>query len=185
MQRRHFVAAVAVAMLAGLGRVSAQDTRFGLTAADWQFARRWLETNCLAPSAQPFLAELRSRSAVMQRAFIGALDEGPLPDEIAGVREGARARYRQGRQLLERGELADALPPERLAAVRSVTEDGFIAAEVDSFVNGYRSNAMAGLAVVGDDVAVARLKQMAADRSPALASAARAALAYRQPARQP
>lgn len=182
MQYRHVVVAVAVAMVAGLGIVSAQGTRFGLTPADWQFAQRWLETNCLAPSAQPFLGELRSRRVAMQRAFIGALDEGPLPDEITRVREAARGRYRQGRQLLERGELAEALPQDRLAALRELTEDRFVSGEVDSFVTGYRSNAMAGLAVVGDDAAMARLKQLTADRSPALATAARAALQYRQSA---
>ena len=184
MRRMRITVGLLMVLAVACGSASAQ-TRFGLERADWQFALRWLETNCLAPSAQPFLAELRARRVVMQRAFLAALDEGPTSDEVARVREGATARYRQGREMLQREDLRNALPPERLTALREMTEDRFVSNEVDSFVNGWRSNAMAGLAVVGDDVAVARLRAYAGGQSEVLAAAARAALAYRQATPQP
>jgi hypothetical protein len=173
------ISVLTISMTVVWSPASAQ-TRFGLAAGDWQVAHRWLQTNCLAPSAQPFLDDLRRRRAALQPAFLRAIDEGPTADEIAAVRTAAAARYRERRQSLQRPEIREALPPERLAALQQTSEDRFVAGEVDAFTNGWKSNAMAALAVVGDDSAMARLQTYARGDSPALAAAARAALAYRQ-----
>lgn len=179
MRRLVSISILAIAMT-GIWWPALAQTRFGLTAADWDVAHRWLQTNCLAPSAQPFLDDLRRRRVALQPAFLRAIDEGPTAEEIAAVRASAGARYRQGRESLQRPEVRDALPPERLAALQQTSEDRFVATEVEAFTNGWKSNAMAALAVVGDDSAVARLQTYARGDSQPLATAARAALAYRQ-----
>jgi hypothetical protein len=155
------------------------QSRFGLNESDSALAVRWLTTNCLAPNSRSLRDQIVSRRDVLQSAFELALKEGPTQAEIGLVREGAVAQYRAQREMLNRPELREALPAERLAALREVPEEKFVRTEVDNFVNGYRSNAMAGIAVVGDAAAVNRLRALAKGPPGPLAVAARAALAYR------
>ncbi len=154
--------------------------RFGVSEADYALALRWLRTDCLAPEAKPLLDLLVSRRAAMQKAFAGALADGPTAEEVAGVRAAAAARWRAQRELIDRPELREALPADQWQALRTRTEDDSVRSEVDNFVNGYRSNAMSGLAVVGDEDALRQLRELAGRGSTPEAVAARGALAYRE-----
>jgi hypothetical protein len=116
----------------------------------------------------------------MQQAFTRALAEGPTADEVAAVRAAAAARWRAQRDFADRPEVRNALPAEQLASLRNQTEDAVVRGEVDNFVNGYKSNAMAGLAVVGDDAALRQLRELAGRGDSPEAVAARGALAYRE-----
>ena len=115
----------------------------------------------------------------MQQAFTRALAEGPTAEEVAAVRASGAARWRAQREFIDRPEVREALPADQWQALRNQTEDGVIRSEVDNFVSGYKSNAMAGLAVVGDDDALAQLRDLAGKGGPD-AIAARGALAYRE-----
>ena len=84
------------------------------------------------------------------------------------------------RELIDRPELREALPADQWQALRNRTEDDSVRSEVDNFVNGYRSNAMSGLAVVGDEDALRQLRELAGRGSTPEAVAARGALAYRE-----
>jgi hypothetical protein len=158
---------------------AAAQTRFGLAADDYALARQWLQTTCLAPGGDELLRGLRARSAVFQAAFTAALTEGPTEAEIAEVREGATAIYRRQREALSDPALRSALPADRLQALGAVSEDDFVRTEVTNFVNGYRSNAMAGIAVVGDAASIERLRQIARGQDRTAAIAAEGALALR------
>jgi hypothetical protein len=154
--------------------------RFGVSESDYALAQLWLRTNCLAPEAQPLLDRLLARRAAMLQAFTRALTEGPTADEVASVRAAAAARWRAQREFADRPEVRDSVPAEQLASLRNQSEEAFVRSEVDNFVNGYKSNAMAGLAVVGDDAAVRQLRELAARGESPEAVAARGALAYRE-----
>jgi len=154
--------------------------RFGVSEADYALAQLWLSTNCLAPEAQSLLDRLVARRAAMQQAFTRALAEGPTADEVAVVRAAAAARWRAQREFADRPEIRDAVPAEQLASLRNQSEEAVVRSEVDNFVNGYKSNAMAGLAVVGDDAALRQLRELAARGESPEAVAARGALAYRE-----
>jgi hypothetical protein len=171
-----FVAALLAVSVSG---VHAQ-TRFGVSESDYALAVRWLHTNCLAPDARPLVEALIGRRAAMQKAFAGALAEGPTEEEIATVRRAAADRWRLQRRFIDNPALKDALPADQSQALRKQTEDEAIRSEVDSFVNGYRSNAMAGLAIVGDDDAIRKLREMAGRGSSPEALAARGALVFRE-----
>ena len=172
------IAVMLVALLVASGLYA--QPRFGLSEADYALAQLWLRTNCLAPEAQPLLDRLVARRVAMQQAFTRALAEGPTADEVAAVRAAAVARWRAQREFADRPEVRDVLPAEQLAALRNQSEDAVVRSEVDNFVNGYKSNAMAGLAVVGDDVALRQLRELAARGESPEAVAARGALAYRE-----
>jgi hypothetical protein len=172
------VAVLLVTLLVASGLYA--QPRFGLSEADYALAQLWLRTNCLAPEAQPLLDRLVARRAAMQQAFTRALAEGPTADEVAAVRAAAAARWRAQRDFADRPEVRNALPAEQLASLRNQTEDAVVRGEVDNFVNGYKSNAMAGLAVVGDDAALRQLRELAGRGDSPEAVAARGALAYRE-----
>jgi len=172
------VAVLLVTLLVASGPYA--QSRFGVSEADYALAQLWLRTNCLAPEAQPLLDRLVARRAAMQQAFTRALAEGPTADEVAAVRAAAAARWRAQRDFADRPEVRNALPAEQLASLRNQTEDAVVRGEVDNFVNGYKSNAMAGLAVVGDDAALRQLRELAGRGDSPEAVAARGALAYRE-----
>ena len=52
--------------------------------------------------------------------------------------------------------------------------------EVTNFVNGYRSNAMAGIAVVGDAASIERLREIARGQDRTAGIAAQGALTLRE-----
>jgi hypothetical protein len=156
------------------------QTRFGVSESDYALVQRWLHTNCLAPEAKPLIDSLISRRAAMQKAFAGALAEGPTPDEIAAVKAAATARWRAQHEFIDNPALKDAMPADQLDALRKQTEDSAVQSEVTDFVNGYRSNAMSGLAVVGDENALRQLRKLAKAGNTPEAVAARGALAYRE-----
>jgi hypothetical protein len=161
------------------GVVAAQP-RFGLSADDYELARQWLRSSCLAPGGgDELIRRLRAKSALFQSAFSAALEQGPAEAEVAEAREGATAIYRREREALSDPVLRSAVPPDRLEALRAVSEDEFVRTEVANFVNGYRSNAMSGIAVVGDAAAIDRLREIARGPDRAAAIAAQGALALR------
>ena len=170
---------VSLAVLLAFSSAQAQ-TRFGVSESDYSVALRWLHTNCLAPEAKALVDSLVSRRAAMQKAFTSALNEGPTPEEVAAVRAAAAARWKAQRRVIGDPALKDTLPEDQWEVLRKQTEDDATRSEVDNFVNGYRSNAMAGLAIVGDDDALRRLREMAGQGSSPDAVAARGALAFRE-----
>ena len=156
------------------------QTRFNVSEADYALAIRWLRSDCFAPDAKPLRDLLLSRHAAMQQAFLGALDQGPTTAEVAAASAAAAARWRAQREFIDRPELREALPATQWEALRNQTQDDFARSEVDNFILGYRSNAMSGLAVVGDADALRRLRELAQGGEGPEAVAARGALAYRE-----
>jgi hypothetical protein len=167
------------AIVFAVSGVQAQ-TRFGVSESDYLLAERWLRTNCLAPEAKPLIDALLSRRAAMQKAFTSALAEGPTAGEVAAVKAAAASRWRAQRGFIDNPAVKDALPADGWKALRSQTQEAATRSEVNNFVNGYRSNAMSGLAVVGDDDALLQLRVTARRGSSPEAVAARGALAFRE-----
>ena len=169
-------------LIAGLLAVSSlyAQTRFGVSEADYALASLWLRTNCLAPEGRALIDQIIGRRVEMQKAFTAAIAEGPTADEVAAVRSAAVSRWRAQQAFLDDPALRDLIPPEQRNALRNQTEASYAASEVDNFVNGYRSNAMAGLALVGDEASLRRLQEAAQRGETPEAVAARGALAYRE-----
>lgn len=174
---RHMLVFLSIMLLAS--SLQAQ-VRFDVSEADYAVVLRWLRADCLAPDAKPLRDLLFSRRAAMQQAFLGALEQGPTAEEIAAVQTAAAARWHAQRAFIDHPELRDALPANQWEVLRNRTKDEFTRSEVENFINGYRSNAMSGLAVVGDEEALHRLRELAQREGNPEAVAARGALLYRE-----
>lgn len=156
------------------------QTRFNVSESDYALANTWLRSDCFAPDAKPLRDLLLGRRAAMQQAFLGALDQGPTATEVAAVHAAATARWRAQREFVDRPEVREALPAAQWKVLRNQSQDDFVRSEVANFILGYHSNAMSGLAVVGDAAALRRLHELAQHGDGPEAVAARGALAYRE-----
>jgi len=112
-------------------------------------------------------------------AFQQAIIEGPSLDEISAARAAAEARYQSRAKFpLEEFRIVG-VSRQVLAGFRRVPPRDYIEDQLRRFAIGYRSNAVAGLGIVGDTESRRLLSRIASNSADPLAPAAREAL--RQP----
>ena len=161
-----------VLLLAWCNACAAQP-RDGLSDAAYEVFARWMATTCIGDEAQRWNALLRRYRSELAPAFARALAEGPPEELVTRTRRAADARY-----------LAIAAAPAAEVRIEGLTarslarpaRQGYVDGEAARFVTGYRSNAIAGLAVVGGPDARATMRRLAGQRGDPLAAAAAEAL---------
>lgn len=137
---------------------------------------RWLAFTCVEGEEVARAAELRRYAAELAPAFERAITGGPPPEELARVRAAAETRYAE-RAKFDLGTVRiTGLDAADLERFKAVTAQQYIDGEARRYVLGFRSNAVAGLGIVGGARAQALLSRIAADRRDPLAPAAREAL---------
>jgi hypothetical protein len=177
MGRRHvhgqlIVRYLLVALSLWAGACAAQP-RYGLSPPAYEVFARWMTTTCVGDEAERWDALLLRHRAELATAFTRALADGPPEDLVVRTRRAADARY---------AAIATARPAEvRIEGltVRSIARpvrQSYVDGEATRFVNGYRSNAIAGLAIVGGPDARATLRRLADRPDGPLAAAAGEAL---------
>jgi hypothetical protein len=137
---------------------------------------RWLRGSCLGEEAPARTDELRRYGTAVAPALRRALQQGPPAGDIAAVREAAMRRYAERAKFDWSGIEVTGVPREALARIARESPEAFVADQVRRFVNGWKSNAIAGLAIAGTEQDRALLRRMAARTADPLAPAARAAL---------
>ena len=137
---------------------------------------RWLRGSCLGEDAPARAEELRRYGSVVAPALRRALQEGPPANEITVVREAAARRYAERASFDWSSIEVTGVSRDALARVARESPRAFTDDQVRRFVNGWKSNAIAGLAIVGADQDRSVLRRLAARRGDPLAPAARAAL---------
>ena len=137
---------------------------------------QWLESTCLGDDAPALRAALREHAAALRPALRRAIDAGPPAPAIEAVRAAASEHQRRRAQLPPDGVVVTGVSREALARVFRTSERDFAADQAARYVQGYRSNAIAALAIIGTPDDRALLRRLASQRS-ALAPVARAALA--------
>ena len=148
-------------------------------APDAEAARvlaQWLESTCLGDEAPALRAALREHAAALRPALRRAIDAGPPAPAVDAVRAAASEHQRRRAQLPPDGVVVTGVSREALARVFRTSERDFAADQAARYVQGYRSNAIAALAIIGTPDDRALLRRLASQRS-ALAPVARAALA--------
>ena len=167
------LATVALALVCGA--VQAQP-RYGLSPdADAVFGR-WLASTCIVDEERALVEQMRRFAPELASAFRRAIAEGPPAADLAKVRAEAEARYAARAKFpLDEYRIAG-VNREDLDRFRRVSGSQFIDDQVRRYVLGYRSNAVAGLGVVGGAEARAILTRIARNRADPLAAAAREAL---------
>ena len=171
------VAAVLVAVLVlGILPNATGQPRSALSPQAALVYQRWLASTCIGGEEEARAAELRRYATELAPAFERAVAAGPPPEELARVRAAAAARYAE-RAKFDLGTVRiTGLDAADLKRFKGVTAQQYVDGEVRRYVLGYRSNAVAGLGVVGGARALAVLSRLAADRRDPLAPAAREAL---------
>jgi hypothetical protein len=169
---RHATLAACLASLIAAAPAVAQP----LDAQAAALLDRWLQSSCLGDEAAPLEVELRRHAAVLAPALRRALADGPPAAAVARVRE--TATQRQARRASFDWRSMDVTGVERSAvarlqrkSARAVVDD-----QVKRYVDGWRANAIAGLAIVGQPADRATLRRIAGAASDPLAPAAREAL---------
>jgi hypothetical protein len=143
--------------------------RYGMSNEAYEVFARWMTTTCIGDEAEQWSALLLRYRTELAPAFARALADGPPEELVARVRRAADARY---------AAFATA-PPVQVRtqglAARSVARparQGYVDTEADRFATGYKSNAIAGLAIVGGTEARTALRRVAGLAGNPLAAAA-------------
>ena len=143
--------------------------RYGLSTDAYNVFVRWMATTCVGDEANQWAVTLQRYGAELAPAFRRALADGPSDDQLVRVRRAADARY----------AAIAALPPGEVRiegitvrAVARPARKAYVDGEAERFAAGYRSNAIAGLAIVGGAEARATLRRIAGQPGNPLAPAA-------------
>jgi len=146
--------------------------RYGLSGEAYAVFAQWMTTSCVGDEAQAWRDRLLRQRAALLPAFRRALGDGPPEDMIAPIRQAADARYRA----LAAFPLAEyrivGLPPQEVARLARLPRQSFVDDQVARFATGYKSNAIAALAIIGDAPTRTTLARLAARRDDPLAIAA-------------
>jgi hypothetical protein len=137
---------------------------------------RWLRGSCLGEDAPARAQEMRQLGAAVAPALRAALQQGPPAGDIAAVREAAAKRYAERPRFDWSSVEVTGVNRDAIARMARQPREAFVADEVRRYVNGWKSNAIAGLAIVGSEQDRAVLRRIAERSGDPLAPAARAAL---------
>ncbi len=128
-------------------------------------------------------SELIRFRAELEPFFLAALTQGPDQRLVSEVDQTAGRRFDQRQELLKRR--TSGLSESDLELARKLTRNQFIAQEKEAFVTRYKSQAIAGLGVVGGDKTKAVLAGIAGDQKSPLRGSAQEALKRLQGPRRP
>jgi len=171
---------LAAAALA-LGAASSHAQPAGMTPEVAAVFNRWMLASCIGGDERALAEALRRYPQPLTKAFTLAIRSGPTAAELADVRAGAETRYEARAKFPLNEFRISGVSEEDLRRFNSVSRDDYVNDQVRRFQAGYRSNAVAGLGVIGGPQARATLSRIAADRRDPLAPAAREALKTQRP----
>ena len=134
---------------------------------------RWMASTCIGDDAGRWSALLQRHRGELEPAFRRALADGPPDDLVARVRRAADARY----AAIAAAPAAQVrVTGETVRTLARPARQGYVDDEAARFAAGYRSNAIAGLAIVGGPQARAVLRRVAREPGSPLGDAAAEAL---------
>ena len=155
------------------------QTRFGLSPEAYAVFNRWMLASCIGGEEVALTGDLRRYPQALARAFQQAIAAGPSAEELRAARAAAEARYDSRAKFPLEQFRIEGVNGEALARFSRVSRRQYVDDQVRRFVTGYRSNAVAGLAIVGDAKGRSLLARIARNSRDPLAPAAREALKNR------
>ena len=143
--------------------------RYGLSPDAYAVFSKWMTLNCIGDEEAKWREALRRHAAELAPAFRRALADGPATEDLATLRVASDVRYRSlaafpASQYRVEGANAQAL-------ARS-SRQTFVDDQVQRYVTGYKSNAVAALGIIGQPQDRATLRRLAARPGDPLAVAA-------------
>jgi hypothetical protein len=168
-----WTAAVAMALMAA---AAVAQPRGGLSPEADAIFSRWVATTCTGDEERKLIEEMRRHAAPLAAAFRRAIVAGPPPEQLRAARAAAEARFAAGEKISIQDFRIEGVSEKDLDVFRRVSRESYVDDQVRRFATGYRSNAVAGLAIVGGPGARDLLKRIAGNADDPLALAAREAL---------
>lgn len=150
--------------------------RYDLSPEAYAVFSKWMASSCLGDEARALHDALRRFRAELAPAFRKALENGPPAEEVRVVRAGADARYDSLAGFRLQDYRVEGLNAQDRVRFARVTRESFVADQAQRYANGYKSNAVAGLAIVGQASDRALLTRVARRQGDPLAPAAAEAL---------
>ena len=165
-----------VAALAMTGTAAHAQPQYGLSPDAYAAFSKWMTTSCVGDEARTLRETLQRYRSELAPAFRKALVEGPAAEDVRAVRAAADARYADLARFPIREYRVEGASAQDLARFTRTSRQTYVTDQVQRYVTGYRSNAVAGLAVVGGTAERTLLTRTAARRGDPLAPAAAEAL---------
>ena len=135
----------------------------------------WLLKSCDAGEEQKVQNEIVEKGAALEPAFLEAYNNGPDKNLILEVEKSAGQAYDRRAEMLEAGETFG-LSEEDLKTAKSISRAEYINQEKEAFVMRYRSQALSGLGLVGNESGYEVLKEVSEDPDSPLQVTAQEAL---------
>jgi len=161
-----------VVMFAVIATTAFAQPSYGLSPDAYAVFSRWMTSSCLGDEADTLRDALRRHRVELAPAFQRALADGPPPEALRAVRAAAESRHAELARFPIAEYRIEGANVQALALQRRSTRQSYAADQAQRYATGYRSNAVAGLGIVGGPQARATLSRMAARRTDPLAAAA-------------
>ena len=173
---RHVVQWTAAAAILMAWTAATAQPRSGLAPEVDAVFNRWVSTTCTGEEERKLIEELRRHAAPLAVAFRKAIVEGPPPAQLRAARVAAEVRFAAREKFPWQDYRIEGVSEKDLAAFRRVSREAYVDDQVRRYATGYRSNAVAGLGIVGGPGAREILKRIGGNADDPLALAAREAL---------
>ena len=135
----------------------------------------WLLSNCEIGEGTRLTSQLIQFKAELEPFFLQALQQGPNDKQLSGVQRASEVRYQQRQELLKSRQRLGLSDDDRKAA-QAISREQYLAQEKEAFVLRYKSQAVAGLGIVGGPKAKAMLEPLSNDEKSPLKGSAHEAL---------
>src|SRR5215470_3021686 len=136
---------------------------------------RWLFSNCDTGEGRSLGSKLGQFKVELEPFFLAALQQGPDESQLAEQQRASEARYQQRQEVLKSNRQLPLSEEDRRAA-QAVSREQYLAQEKEDFVQRYKSQAVAGLGIVGGPKAKAALEILGKDEKSPLQGSAQQAL---------
>ena len=135
----------------------------------------WLLKSCDAGEEEQIKNEIVNQGISLEPTFLEAYNSGPDQELINEVEASAAKSYDRREAMLEQGDTFG-LPEKDLEALKSISREDYIAMEKEAFVMRYKSQALSGLGLVGEQQSYELLKGISEDPDSPMQTTAQQAL---------
>lgn len=157
-------------------RALAQAENVYLNLPTAELAEVWLQRTCGVDDEPLVRLAIAARAAELAPVFRRAVVSGPGADDIARIEEAAARRFEARESVLRDAPELTGLAAEALEGARAQTREDFVERSRDSYVVGYRTQALIGVRIADPQGSRGMLEELAKDSDSPLQGTARTLL---------
>ena len=145
-------------------------------------ADEFLLSNCVAGDGSRLTSQVNQFKVELEPYFLAVLQRGPDDKLVSDLQRASAARFQQSQDLLKSDRRLPITDEQRKAA-QAIGREQYVAQEKDAFILRYKSQAVAGLGIVGGPRARGVLEPLSKDANSPLRVSAQEALKQITPGR--